>query len=730
MAPTSIFSGTDNAYLAPMPFNTRGEIACKPDEVHDWASNIVVDGRSYLRSQPSYQYIQEGIDLVNGDSDQVKIATLSDYKSELTMRNLKEINASQTNIRVIPAFKSNTHEFNGQEQILNNGFMAWQNAVFFDRGLRRAWQWATAAGTGYLGCRWDANYWYRGRGDLVVDAYGPLDVLPVGMGKQHDLQKAYAVALKVATPVHEAWRLFPLYVDKIRASRENSMGRGTVISQAVRFASAVLRRWGPNASIENERLPWQSLDIYYIYVDDDSVNNSGRPIPMGQPGTSWFYIVPFIGQELKMGETSGGQAITRKAMREDCQLYPNRRLIICTEHGCLNPDPSTQVSPFWHARVPVVQLRADDWPWTFLGFPITRYGANIEKNNNQIQRGMTDAMNARLSPPRAFDRNTTAKALMETMNTRVPDQVVGLDFTFGSESPVRPLLPMGWYEFPAYYGALIQQNEQRITQQMGVADAAALSRARQLPSGDSVEKIMETLGPLVKDMSRNMEASIRDFGEMWKSNFFQFYTAPRRMQLLGPDGLADEDFDFDPGTLIPTSETMIQMRKIGIVSEGVPYFERARWHKDHFSFSVTPYSLHELNSMTRRLFILQLQKSGFPLDWWTMAEMFDVKNFGDPPMMTDPITGDVRAASSVMERWTCQMEIMAHIQAASQAESQAGEPPQGGPPAPPPGGGAGAPMPGAPHKGPGRPGSMQEPPVLEQKSGDAGTRSTIRESKR
>jgi hypothetical protein len=275
------------------------------------------------------------------------------------------------------------------------------------------------------------------------------------------------------------------------------------------------------------------------------------------------------------------------------------------------------------------------------------------------------------------------------------------------------MLPVNWYEFPAFYPQVIQQNEQRLTHQMGVADASALARARQLPSGDSVEKIMESLGPLIKDMSRNMEASIRDFGEIWKSNFFQFYTAPRRMQLLGPDGLAEEDFDYDPATLIPSSDTVINMRQLGITTDGVPYFERARWHKDHFTFSVTPYSLHELNSMTRRLFILQLTKSGFPMDWWTMAEMFDVKNFGSLPTFEDPETKELRTAQTVMERWTCQMEIMAHIQQAQQGGQGGGK-----------GGG------GQPGKGPGRPETFQQPPTLEQKKMDAGTRSTVRTSKR
>lgn len=705
----------DRSYLCPAPFSTRGEIAYSESKLLDWCRNCVTDGKAYLKLQPAYRYIQEGMDLVNGEYDNVNVDTLSDYRGEITLRNLKELIASQTNVRIIPSFKSELPDFRNQEQILNRAFMAWQMATFFDRSLRRGWQWATGGGTGYLGLRYDPDYWYKGKGDIKVDAYGPLDVMPLGMGRQHDLQKAYAVALRVETPIHEAWRLFPTFVDKIKPTRENSKGRGTVISQAVKFASAVLRRFGPGSVMENEAAPWEMADLYYIYIDDDSVNDTGQPMPMGMPGSSWYYEVPYMGQELPSGETRGGQRLTRKATRDDCLLYPNRRLIVATEECVLTPDPSYQVSPYWHAKVPLVQLRADDWSWLFLGFPVTRAGRTIERANNQIMRGMVDAMNARLSPPRAFDRNITARSLMETMDTRLPNQVVGMDFTFGSDSPVRPLLPFNWYEFPAYYPAIVTQNEQRLTHQMGVADATAIARARQLPSGDSMEKIMESLGPLIKDMSRNMEESIRGFGEMWKSNFFQFYTAARRMQLLGPDGITEEDFDYDPGSLIPSSDTVISMRQQGVTGEGVPYFERARWHKDHFAFSVQPYSLHELNSMTRRLFILQLSKAGFPMDWWTMADMFDVKNFGDLPQYEDPKTGEMRTAQTVMERWTCQMEIMAQVQRAMGGGEQGG-------------GGGKPPVPG--QKGPGRPGSGQQPPTLEQKKADAGTRSTVRESKR
>lgn len=731
-------AGVDSAYLCPKPFDDENDADNRelstPDTILAWAKDIVSDGRSYLRLQAAYPYIQDGLDIVNGETATTMVGTLSRMRTEGTTRNVKEIVAAQTNIRIIPAFKSGIEEFKQQENILNKSFMAWQSMTFADRKLRKAWQWANAAGTGYIGTRYDPNYYYHGRGDIVWDSYGPLDVLPVGMGRQHDLQKAYTVALRVEMPVHEAWRLYPLYVDEIKPGRDARAGHGTVISQAVKFATAVLRRFGQGARYEREAAPWAMVDVYYLYVDDDSVNDTGAPLEMkgpdGVPGTSWCYTVPYIGQRIDVGNGK-----YKDAGREDCKIYPNRRLIICVGTDllgvCVNPDPLHQASPYWHGQVPVVQLRADDWAWNFLGFPITRYGQSLERASIEMWRGMVDAMNARLSPPRAFDRNSQAAALAQTINTRIPNQVVGLDLSLTPlAQQMGPLLPFQWYEYPAHYLQAQQMLQGMMKDQMGLADAQAMARARQLPSGDSVEKLMEQLGPLIKDQSRNMEESIRHMGEQWKSMFFQFYTAGRRMQLLGPDGLAQEDYDYKPGSLIPyvdddawrdvggpNLKTIEMRRKVGTPDEWEPYFEkgeivpqfeRARWHKDNFSFTVTPYSLHEFNSISRKLFYIQLQGRGFPIDPWTLAELFDIRNFGETPLIPDPdkiaIPGEpppMRRAVTIMERWLAWMQIQQKIQSSM-------------------GGG-----PGKPGRQ-GRPPSGQQPPTMENKGG---ARPVVRESK-
>lgn len=691
---------SESYYLCPSPHTGGMSLNKYADKILSWSNEIIQQGTTYLRLQPAYPYIQAGIDLINGINNPSTIQTLSDAKTESVVRNLKELIAAQSNLRIIPNFKTAVSEFENQAAILNKAYMSWQTMVFADRAIRQAWQYAAGGGTGYLGIRWNPDYWGPGKGDIELVPYGPLDVIPVGLPANHNLQQAYAVAIKVSTPWHQVVRRYPEFADKIRPA-QNSSAFGNVVARSVQVASAALRYVQGAVQPDAEKKPWPTVDVYHIYIDDDSVNNTGQDILMGDPGTSWSYVVPYIGKRIPSQLDPQGW---REATMADCRMYPNRRKIVATSDFVLTPDPTRQVNEFWHGKVPVVQWRADDWAWAFLGFPLSKAGSSLEAANISMLRGLVDATNVKLSPPRAYDRNTMSSALAQTLNTRIPNQVVGLDMTFGGEQ-LKPLLPADYYSTnPAATDAFIQANEQRIKDQMGVADAAALSRARQLPSGDSMEKILDALGPIVKDQSRNMEASIRDLGEMWKSCFFQFYTAKRRMQMLGQQGLTEEDWDLDPGTLIPAP-----------MLPGASRYEIAQRHALNFTFTVTPYSLHELNSISRKLLFLQLSRFGFPISWWKLAEVFDIEDFGPKPYIEDPETGERRQTRNELETWIAQQEMMARMKAAS-------EPPQGAPQS------QQEAQTGVPHKpGAGRPPSGQQLPTLEQKSDG---RPIIRESSR
>src|SRR5438034_9603404 len=101
---------------------------------------------------------------------------------------------------------------------------------------------------------------------------------------------------------------------------------------------------------------------------------------------------------------------------------------------------------------------------------------------------------------------------------------------------------------------------------------------------------------------------------------------------------------------------------------------------------------------------MQRKKAGFPLDPWTEAELFDDRNFGDPPTIQDPETGEWRAPRTGFERW----QVWTRVQAAV-AQAMQGAMGQGGQ------------RPGA-----GRPGSGQQPPTMEARPNGG---SIIRESR-
>ena len=54
-------------------------------------------------------------------------------------------------------------------------------------------------------------------------------------------------------------------------------------------------------------------------------------------------------------------------------------------------------------------------------------------------------------------------------------------------------------------------------------------------------------------------------------------------------------------------------------------------HALNFYYYVVPNSMARRQSNYNKLVLLQLQKTGFPLDPWTLAELYEIDNFGAPP---------------------------------------------------------------------------------------------------
>jgi hypothetical protein len=662
-------------------------------DVLRWTRDAVGMGLDALKSERAYPDIDKAIEIFCGVVNDKLPRKLSRVRDNVIKRDVRELLAIQSNIKPFWCYESANREYEEQNNILNKRMHYWYFDQFVDRSIKGALQWA-ATSTGYL-----ESYWQpatpHSRGEIKLRVRGPKDVLPIHMGSHNDYQQAYAVAIRETMPLVDAVRNWPQFADLLKPTRWPTRGLARLADAM--FNSPFLsfmKRGDTDETGKYSAFP--TVDLYYIYVDDRTVNTTGRRVAMGSPGEPWYYEVPSVGDRIANGYDKTGAPQYREATDRDCYLYPNRRLIICTDTCVIYDDTSR----YWHGRVPLTKFTIDGWIFSYLGFALHRDVAPLQDSAISLMRAIDDMANARLSPFRIWNRNSgIAKGDMERINPRVPDNALMANLNSGDKVVEFPL-GFEYYNVPSYIPEYARWLVERIDHSLAVPDTRSFAKAKQIPSGDSVQKIMELSGPLSEDLSRSIEQSLRELGTQIMYNFFQFDTTARRFKLMGFEGTDKADFDFDPGNLIPSH--MPDEDPEGGASK-YTQVERAKSHVENFSFMVTPNSLNSLTSSTRKMLMVQLAKTqALPIDWWTLGDAleFNVGNRPDEPTM--------------LGRWLKQQEMTAKFQANLQKEVT---------PNPPPNGDGGGPE--------GRPPSFQEmPQQIVRSDGNGGQRSVISTSGR
>ncbi len=649
--------GRDDEYTMPTAAMTE-------DNRLRFLREAVISGETFIRNQPAAMDFDKAKNIISGWNETKIPQQLSRVNVNLTKRLIRDVVSTMSNLRPLWGYKTDNPEQDTTAAILNKLLISWYQTSYADRIIKKALQYAAVYGTGYLGPDWKKDHWTRGRGEIVLKAYSPENVIPYQVPDDGDIQRAYIVTFREEVPINLARAMFPTMAEKIQPDRVSPSGLRRGLGKMASFLSPVLNRFGAQSRAKKSvEKVFPVVDMYQSYILDLSINLGPEPRVMGEPGTYWNYIVPALGHPVKDPSHPGGwlhpatgqpvPAGFRPASVEDAMLYPFRRLVTWCQSTVLRDGPSY----WWHGMVPAVKIRMDSWAWEFLGFSMTRDLSSIDESSNTIRRAIDDSTNARLRPPLMYDeKSSISQGMMESLDIRVPGQAIGVDFT-NSENPIRPIVPVEFFSVPDSAFKVIAGNDETMKYIAGVNDMTAITKAAQLPSSDTVEKIFEQAGPMVTDISRNLEAELGPLGEMIKCMFFEFYTVRRRIEVLGNDGVTQEDSTyFDPGSMVPSHLPGENPEEGSIFS----VIERARRHMDNFYFQITPNSLHQITQMSRKLLYIQLQKAGIPMDPWTLAEVMDIPNFGRPP----------KGANTVMERWVAYERMKGEMTAFIQAKTQ------------------------------------------------------------
>jgi hypothetical protein len=625
-----------------------------------WVEEACVqEGESWIKGQKAYTDVPRALQIVAGtigDDANQKRSTLNINHAKFDLR---KIIGTLADVREVGQYRSDVKHFANQAAMFNKVVRAVALEAEFPWKLRMALQYMGATAKGYI---WPKFERMNGEeGGLVFEPLGLLDVLPVQLPSDNDIQKAYTVTIIVFMPVWMAHGKFPWAQESLKPIARR---RYTSSVSARRLDLAERFKYGDSAG-EN----WANLycEIRYTFVRDLSMNPfPDKEIPMGdfdaggEPKTSWSYKVPYLNQQIpKIGP--GGRPTMQAAEPEDCMIYPYRRLIISSKG--MNIPLYDGPAKDWSARVPLAEYCADDWPWEPCGFSLTHDIYSMERSRQAIERGVDQVLKARLDPSLGYDRSAGLNDVTaQTIDPFEERGRVGVDGEI--RKVIDTLLPEWLLEVPAAAEQFIKYLKDSEDAQLGLNEIQNLAEFKAtLQSEQSLDKALSLVGPLVKDIGSGMERSTGQVWELMKFMIPQYYTAKRIMQYVGPDGITPETFDYDPDKIVPSHaiEEFYAMPENQVIAQDSKFSlaYRGRQFAKNLRLVKIPHTLHEITQTQEQMKWMMLYRSGFPVAPHDVAKKLNIDNFGE-------IEGD-----TYFDRWLnyklLELELQARMAALAQS---------------------------------------------------------------
>lgn len=590
-----------------------------------WIKEAVAEGEGLMQSDPVWTQIDRNMEYIAGR--QKALAVTQDrppYVSHVvlneTRRTHQRHRSALTDIKPVYAFRTPNPNFQTQALLLNNLTTVWWINTFADLELANAVSYAAAGGSGDLILDYDPAY--GPMGDMILKAQDCRDTIPIRAGRTGTIQNWFGCIIREAHSFNVLNAIYPNRTQLLRQSA--SPWGGGIFTKIINAGTRILGGGatttlsGLNKSYTNQRyVSGNEVLLYKAYINDPSINTTKDDKYVGVPGTPWGYVV-----------------------HPGDRLYPRKRLIVCTEAGILYDGPS----PYWHGMFPVSRLKLLHVPWSFFGLPLI---------DAQVQSGLADATNDVLNA--MLDKVRQSNRPPISANARVPEPMLrGFDplnprarmrtnGQVGQDIDVMKIPELPSFTFELWQALRTAQHD--LTGD-STLDALMAAAANQSFDPESIEAWMNALSPELKLEGRQVELTLREIADMQKANIFQFYDAKRRMQVLGDAGMTLQDFDFDPGNLIPS----MKPEEPGYLPEldsNSDMRDRAQFFLKLFTFYVTPNSLLALNAQAEKLKYTMMMRAGI-CDIWTFWEKMEVPNAGEPPAMMLPTQAPVAPEDMAM----------------------------------------------------------------------------------
>lgn len=604
-----------------LPGITAATIKDGDPRVIGWILEAIDEGDRLNRADPSYDKIEKGMayvvgDQLPGDSADAKLAYIPKLVINESRKAMQAHVSALTDLKPTFGWKSENPKFQENAHLLNKRTVAWWISTMADQTLGDTVKLSLAGGTGDLAVEWDP---FLLGGENIIIAKDPRDTIPIRPGNNKYIQHWQGVIIREEHSINALRGKFPTKAHLFQPASDTVVGRvagkfRTLLARIVSPAADTLAGLNRGAHVQVSRSG--TAVIYKCYLTDLSRNMTGKAITLGDPDASWSYVVP-----------PGGA------------MYPNKRLIVCTDNSIIYDGPS----PYWHGMYPINRLMLWSVPWQFLGVPMFNDLFPVQDAINGSVNDIKLAIRQWMGRTTAYNKDAVSATLMKRFDPRMPDQKIQLNPMAGEGFKQLDGVP------PQVIALALEFWEKLSLKHADLSGTANLSQLLQmratLPGADTLEKYNELLTPELRAEGRQMEIFLRDVATQCKGNWFQYETKAKRLTILGDAGMGLEDFDYVPDSLVPALKPIIQQPGSGLpvpnpdytaeLDASLPRDTRAQNFMRQLVFVVAPNSILAMNAQTEKMMRFQLARMGY-YDFWSLMESMEIPNVGSPPPIPLP----------------------------------------------------------------------------------------------
>lgn len=583
----------------------------------------MAESEAFLLAQPGYSQIGRAIDAImsqdEGDSFDPR-AILSQTKTNRIAKIVEDLTAQMTDIKPFWDYSVANRRFEQQASIYGKLATFWYQRRSADMRLADVIRYVMAGGTGFAHLYWDPDIQ-----DQAIEAYDPRNVLPIRPKDYSSCESCLGIILKRKVPVNYVQDRYGV---KIQADSDGSaLSWLTKMRDAAADITSPIWKFRKSGNSEPDLPKIPTVTLFTCYLKDDRRNTredmkeefTGKSRYMGDweeghPVNNWSY-------EVKVGEP----------------LYPNRRLIIWAGNRKLYDGPSH----YWHGHFPVIKLTLTPYPWTWLGKAPVWDLLRLQTSLNRLLRVVDDHAAQVAQPGALIDKNSVSRSTMEALDTRRAGYKIYQNPLAGKGVQIQTPPPLD----QGIWGQ-IEWIIKEMKELAGVVDMSQLTTLKQVPSNDTVEQIIHQMTPALRQRSRILEDFARELAMQLAYNFSQYYTLPMRVQEIGPGGVVQDDFDFDPGSMIPDfvhdrdytsmedpsnpGKKIYSITPDALLRGPMPRWDRAKEFMRRFVFKISPGSFLNSAQMEQKLIYLQLARAGW-MDIFTLWEVLGIPNIGVLP---------------------------------------------------------------------------------------------------